>query len=142
MTGMECTRCGWCCDSLPIPLTYSDIMRFIRQGELNILREISYINNYPKRGTGGFYITKTTFNPKQSCPFLDPKKECTIHAIKPKTCKDFPYGLKQHPECALSCELQPNPSRAQEIQAAQYQDFEQAHLNQVQLLKILVIARH
>lgn len=142
MTGMECTRCGWCCGSLPIPLTYSDIMRFIRQGELNILREISYINNYPKRGTGGFYITKTTFNPKQPCPFLDLKKECAIHAIKPKTCKDFPYGLKQYPECALSRKLQPNPSRAQEIQAAQYQDFEQAHLNQVQLLKILVIARH
>lgn len=139
---IECTRCGWCCSNLPIPLTFNDIMEYQQSGQIKILQEISYIDNYPKKGTGGFYFAKTTFNPKQACPFLDSNMDCSIHTHKPKTCEDYPYGAKKYPNCVLSCALQPNPRRANEIKTTQYSDFEKAHNMKDLLLKILIVSRY
>lgn len=136
----KCKQCGWCCKNLPIPITYSDIMKWV--GSPNILQEISFIDNYPKKGTGAFYIAKTTFNPKQPCPFLDSHMNCSIHRIKPKTCEDFPYGAKHYPNCILSCSLKSNINQANTIKTSQHSDFKRAYLQKERLLKILVMTRY
>lgn len=89
--GFSCTQCGKCCREIPIDIVASDIIRWYNTGRWDLLKEVSYINNYPKKGKGGFYIAKTTFAPKQPCPFLKENK-CGIHNTKPFVCKNAPYA--------------------------------------------------
>lgn len=133
----KCQRCGWCCQNVVINITYSDIVRWLSEDRKGILQEISFIDNYPRKGTGGFYIAKTAFNPKQSCPFLEMNNRvatCKIHSTKPKACQDYP--LSSH--CPNFNETPPN---LEQIKRGQIKDFKMAFNNRRILLNALIEAR-
>lgn len=133
--GFKCQCCGWCCKNVVINVCYSDIMRWEKEERLDILREISYIDNYKKVGNG-FYIAKTAFNPKQPCPFLKDGL-CSIYATRPLSCKDFPLGVKKS-ECPAFVF---DSEAYKEIVKNQRDDFRRSYENSKELFEILVKAR-
>ena len=139
----RCRRCGKCCENLVINVCYSDIIRWFNNGRNDILQEVSFINNYPKNGTGGFYITKTALNPKQACPFLITESDiitCSIHDTKPKACIHFPASSEKVDFCLVS-KVSSKETREQ-LKKDQRKDFKMAHDNWQSLLAILVQARN
>lgn len=137
----ECIQCGKCCKEIIINVSYSDIIRWYKTKRYDILSEVSFINNYPKKNTGGFYIAKTTFNPKQPCPFLDKDNLCTIHDTKPRACKDAPIGNLTFKVCPV---FDPNdiPDRLRNrVRHDQEQDFKLAFKKYLYLLDLLHKAR-
>jgi len=134
----RCKRCGWCCRNIVISISYSDIIRWFNEGNNDVLREISFINNYPKKNTGGFYIAKTTFNPKQPCPFLE-KNECSIYDTRPICCRDYPTKSEQS---CIGCKTAKfNKKEQKRIRQEQYKDYKMAYDNWRSLLKILIESR-
>ena len=96
----ECIGCGNCCRERAIDIAFSDILRWSDEKRWDILREIYYIDNYPYKGRGGFYIEKS-INKKdieRPCPFLMNNK-CLIHSTKPGGCKDAPHAYTEFNEC-------------------------------------------
>ena len=88
---IECKRCGRCCKELPIDIGHSDITRWNRERRTDILKEVSFLNNFPSKGYGGFYIEKTLLKSdreKKPCPFYI-KSECSIYSTRPMVCKDY-----------------------------------------------------
>lgn len=140
MGKFACRRCGWCCRNLTINVSYSDIIRWFNMGRNDILHEVSFIDNYPKNNTGGFYIAKTVFAPKQQCPFLE-NNVCEIYETRPLSCKDFPLGHKNEPSCEGSKGFCFSKTVEAQIKQKQSRDFRIAHNNRKLLLKILVVAR-
>jgi len=138
---VECQKCGWCCRTFPINIAYSDLLKWIGMGRKDILREISFIDNYPKKGQGGFYVAKTTFNPKQPCPFLTAENQCNIHEIKPITCKNSPTGRKRYEECYLSQYRRLSKKEEEHLKHLLQNDFQQALNNKDHLLNALILAR-
>lgn len=63
----------------------------MKQKRYDVLYHVSYIDNYPFTGTGGFYIRETALAPKRDCPFLEDNK-CGIYSTRPLACKDYPHG--------------------------------------------------
>lgn len=146
MTKFNCQRCGWCCEQIVIDVSQSDIHRWVRAGRFDILKEISFINNYPRKGTGNFYIAKTTFNPKQPCPFIAKEngvKSCAIQDIKPRACRDYPWSCTKMEGCPAFSEIQnKNLSKRNQVLQSQRKDFKKTFFNRKELLHILVRARN
>lgn len=139
----QCQRCGWCCKNVVINVSYSDIVRWLHQERNDVLKEISFINNYPRKGTGGFYIAKTTFNPKRPCPFLEDGETsiCKIYDTRPVACRDAPLGYTKFYGCPAFNKTEIPEATRNKIKKRQYQDFRKAHNNWKQLLNILVETR-
>jgi Fe-S-cluster containining protein len=95
--GFKCIRCGNCCETYPIDVLYADICRWDKECRDDILQQVSFIANHPRKGLGGFYIEKTLREPKESCPFLV-DKSCSIYETRPMVCVDFPLSRKS-PNC-------------------------------------------
>jgi len=151
LSTFQCRRCGWCCRNVVINIAYSDIVRWFNEGRNEILQEVSFIDNYPKKGTGGFYIAKTSFNPKQPCPFLGSENGlavCSIYETRPIVCRDFPYGRDIKTTTAMSCAMYPEPhfildrTICRQVKKRQFRDFKMAFDNRRQLLNILIVARN
>lgn len=139
----ECNQCGRCCKEITINISQSDILRWKEENRKDILREVSWLNNYPRKNTGGFYIIKTTYNPKQSCPFYK-GDICSIHDIKPKACRDYPFSQSQgevFSECFMFGLDGKFPLKRKKIKKSQYKDFKKAFDNQGRLMPILIEAR-
>jgi len=96
-----CIGCGNCCKERAIDITFSDILRWGDEKRMDILREIYYIDNYPRKGLGGFYIEKSIDkkDEKRDCPFLTVDNKCSIHNTKPSGCKDAPFAYTEFKEC-------------------------------------------
>ena len=139
---MECQKCGECCRTFPIDVTYNDIMRWEASDRKDILREVSFINNYPEKGYGGFYIEKTLRNPKQSCPFLREDNTCHIYGTHPLVCEDFPFSHDKKCCCPAYNPEEFSPNARSEINERQEKDFKKANENFNQMMAILVKARH
>lgn len=135
----KCKQCGWCCKNKVISVAYSDIVRWFNQGRKDILKEISFINNYPRKNTGAFYIAKTTFNPKQACPFFE-NGLCSIYETRPRCCRDFPN--KPEPKCIGCKTAKFDMDYREKVRKKQYLDYKRAHNNIRQLINILVEARN
>jgi len=112
-------------------------MRWSNDGRNDILQEISFIANYPRKGVGGFYIAKTAFNPKQPCPFYDGK--CKIYDTRPMACRDFPLASSGNGVCEAY--VKPPKIVVREIKRRQKKDFKQANQQMHSLLKIITEAR-
>ena len=100
----KCVGCGNCCKKRAIDITFSDILRWSDQKRWDILREVYYIDNYPQKGQGGFYIEKSLKKKEdlnRQCPFLMDENECSIHDTKPSGCKDAPLAYKEFKECLV-----------------------------------------
>ena len=101
---MKCVGCGNCCRERAIDITFSDILRWSDEKRRDILREVFYIDNFPQKGQGGFYIEKslkTKENLNRQCPFLTDENKCSIHNTKPSGCKDAPLAYKEFNECSV-----------------------------------------
>lgn len=100
----NCQKCGNCCRTRSIDITFSDILRWNEEKRWDILSEISYIDNFPQVGQGGFYIEKslkTKEDLSRHCPFLTQSNECSIHDTKPSGCSDAPFAYSEFNECPV-----------------------------------------
>ena len=137
---MNCIGCGNCCRERAIDIAFSDILRWSDEKRWDILKEIYYIDNYPYKGQGGFYIEKS-INKKdmeRHCPFLVDNK-CLIHNTKPGGCKDAPHAYKEFKECPVF--KRPNDDVINSTVKKQTQDIARAkrHFNIV--MSVLTKAR-
>ena len=101
---MGCIGCGNCCRERTIDITFSDILRWNNEKRWDILREVYYIDNFPHKGQGGFYIEKslkTKEDLNRQCPFLTDENKCLIHNTKPSGCKDAPLAYTEFKECPV-----------------------------------------
>ena len=138
---MTCIGCGNCCRERAIDIAFSDILRWSDEKRWDILNEIYYIDNYPHKGQGGFYIEKS-INKKgedRPCPFLMDNK-CLIHSTKPGGCKDAPLAYKEFKECPIF--KKPNDDVINSTVKKQTQDISRAkrHFNIV--MGVLIEARN
>jgi Fe-S-cluster containining protein len=101
---IDCTRCANCCKTMPPGLTGQDIERIA--GHLGLSEEAftaAYLVANPEEG--GYHMKETP------CPFLGKDDRCTIYAIRPEACRDFPHTDKEgftwrtylHAANTLSC---------------------------------------
>lgn len=99
----NCIKCGNCCRTRAIDVSFSDLLRWDRERRSDILVEISFVNNYPFKGRGGFFIEKSlkkVNEPTRHCPFLV-NNECSINDTKPSGCADAPLAYETFPECPV-----------------------------------------
>ena len=92
----KCQRCGECCKTLPIDIGYGDITRWNKEGRKDILRRVSFIDNYPETGYGGFYFEETLLKKdrvKSPCPFFG-ESGCGIYETRPMACRYYPDNHK------------------------------------------------
>ena len=94
---IPCFRCGICCTRYQPPLTHQDVDNIA--GALGISRRM-FISRYAvKVPTKEGYLLKRT---DEGCIFLawdaDGKARCTIHASRPKACRDWIPSLSKR-EC-------------------------------------------
>jgi len=139
----SCLGCGNCCKTRAIDITFSDILRWSEQKRWDILREISYIDNYPTKGQGGFYIEKSLKKKEdlnRQCPFLMDENECSIHDTKPSGCKDAPLAYKEFNECPVFEKAPDNI--VNEMVKKQTQDIMAAKKNFNIVMNVLVEARN
>lgn len=138
MGRFKCQICGKCCKEIVINIAYSDITRWLAQKRYDILYQISWIDNYPKEGTGGFYIRETALAPKRSCPFLVDNK-CNIYDTRPRACADFPHGHDIWKPCPAWEEIDYHIENKKHLRTKveQYQDFKKAHESRHHLIKRL-----
>ena len=135
----SCLRCGQCCRLIVINVTHSDIVRWHSQRRGDILGEVSYIDNYPVKGKGGFYIEKTARFPKRPCPFLTEDNLCSINDTKPGVCFDAPLGYKSFGVCPV---FEKSPDGVVElIRNKQAEDFLMAKRHFESMMAKLVEAR-
>lgn len=137
-----CQQCGKCCREVTINIAASDIRRWLHERRTDILREISFINNYPRKGTGGFYIAATAKAPKEPCPFLVDNL-CGIHETKPKACEDFPHGHSVWRTCPAweAIDFRVDKRKHARAVKTQFRDFKDAHENRHHFLKKLIETR-
>ena len=96
-TPIPCFRCGICCTRYQPPLTTKDIDNVARALAMSRRR---FIYRYAvKVPTKEGYLLKRT---NEGCIFLawdaDGKARCTIHASRPKACRDWIPSLSKR-EC-------------------------------------------
>ena len=68
------------------------------------MKEIYFIDNYPRKGQGGFYFEKSIpkkEDMKRHCSFLTDENKCAIHNTKPSGCKDAPLAYTEFKECPV-----------------------------------------
>lgn len=144
MKHFTCQRCGWCCKNIIICVSYSDIIRWQRQNRVDILSEVSWLHNYPRMGTGGFYVLKTALNPKRACPFLlekDGKTSCDIQITKPRACVDAPASLEKEVMEGCPSYIESSNKARKLIANSQHKDFREAFDKRMPLIAILETAR-
>lgn len=142
MTFSKCIGCGNCCRKRSIDITFSDILRWSDQKRWDILSEVSFIDNYPTKGQGGFYIEtslKTKEDMDRHCSFLTSDNLCSIHDTKPRTCSDAPLGYKEFKECPVF--ERASDSVANKVIKKQMRDIMAARKNFNIVMNVLVKAR-
>jgi len=135
-----CIGCGNCCRTRVIDITFSDILRWNEQKRWDILKEVSFIDNYPIKGQGGFYIEKSAKAPKRPCPFLTSDNKCSINDTKPSGCSDAPLAYKVFPECSVF--EKPSDDVIEAMINKQTQDIIAAKKNYNIVMNVLVEARN
>jgi len=118
-------------------------MRWWEEKRYDILKEISFLKNYGENADG-FYIAKTTFNPKQPCPFLKDNL-CSIHDTEPISCKDFPEAHAKHEkekiEFPARKDFDLDKEKLVKLKKEQALDFKKAEKNKEYLFKLLIDSR-
>jgi Fe-S-cluster containining protein len=89
---IDCTRCANCCKTMPPAVTTEDIRRISRHLNLSEQAFIAaYLTVDPDERC---YVIKTA-----RCPFLGDDDRCTIYAIRPDVCRQFPHTDKEGFSC-------------------------------------------
>lgn len=85
---VDCTRCANCCKTMQPAFTDEDIGRIA--GHLGLDRDVfaaTYLEADPDEGG-----QRTKSMP---CPFLGQDERCTIYAVRPQACREFPHTDKE-----------------------------------------------
>jgi len=98
LTEIECFRCGICCIRYRPKVTLKEMKRIARKLGMSIDAFMSaYVRAVPTKEA---YILQSSAD---TCPFLrwdekDVKAACSIHALRPKACRNWVPSLSR-PEC-------------------------------------------
>lgn len=139
MNQFICKKCGECCRQLVICLTYSDIMRWVKQNRQDILRETVFAKGAPQGD--GFYFEHTITAPKKPCLFLK-ENRCSIHKTKPACCKAVPDSLNKFDICPVwKKDKHFSKKRFEKINRSLDKDFKACVINFKQFLEITFMAR-
>jgi Fe-S-cluster containining protein len=133
----KCQQCGKCCEEMAICISYSDFKRWEAENRKDILKEISFAEDFPK--DTGFYFYKTILEPGSPCPFLKDNL-CSIHDTKPTGCRGFPYGVDEV-ECPQWKPEYLNKKRLKKIKRKQYKDYKKALTHFDEIYPLIVGAR-
>ncbi len=101
MGGYACRQCGQCCRTLDYhhECTAEDYSRWQTLGREDILQWVRCIPGSAGRTAYRIWVAPGTTEPVDECPFLANGPAagqvfCTIHAIKPGICRQYPYTRK------------------------------------------------
>jgi len=85
---IDCTRCANCCKTMTPAVSAEDIDRIA--GHLAMSRE-AFITAYlvVDEDEGGYRMKAAP------CPFLGADDRCTIYAVRPDDCRQFPHTHKE-----------------------------------------------
>lgn len=83
----RCRKCGNCCRSVQVPITYSDIKRWKREQRWDILAEVRWMVDEKRNLELPVFIRSAINN---VCPFLSRSNRCKIYETRPRVCRDFP----------------------------------------------------
>ena len=89
---IDCTRCANCCKTMPPAVSAEDVERIA--GHLGVSRE-AFVADFlvADEEEGGYRIKAAP------CPFLSDDDRCTIYAVRPRVCREFPHTDKEPFAC-------------------------------------------
>lgn len=131
-----CERCGWCCKNLSINISYSDIMRWLREQRWDILRQVNFVRFKKEEG---FYFGKTVGEKRVDCSFLVFENggfACLIYDTRPKACIDYPMS-QPNSKCPANPKFDKQTTDI--IKSHQYQDYKKIFLHKKEIFLILAI---
>lgn len=80
---IDCLKCANCCKTTPALLSHDDINRISRHLQLS---QKEFIINYTRKDEDGDIVLNKT-----PCTFLNSDNTCSIYAVRPYACKDYPH---------------------------------------------------
>lgn len=80
---IDCLECANCCKSISPAITNRDIDRIAKYMKRS---PSSITEQYMNLDADGDYVFKS-----QPCPFLQNDNYCTIYAVRPKACREYPH---------------------------------------------------
>lgn len=134
----NCIKCGECCRQIVIPITHSDIIRWVQQERKDILRQVTFCRGAPQGD--GFYLEQTITAPKKPCPFLV-NDQCGIHETKPRACRDAPHSMTSFSVCSEWSEACIDRKRLKKIRRKQEKDFKKCVVHFKELMEITFRAK-
>jgi hypothetical protein len=84
---VDCTRCANCCKTMDIRVSEEDVARIA--GHLN-MASAEFVERYAAVDEEG----NRRFSQKP-CPFLGEDDRCTIYAVRPTDCREYPHTDKE-----------------------------------------------
>lgn len=107
----ECTFCGHCCHSWPVPLTAGDVERIKAISAIEAISAkvgesppIALLSERERKESGLVGYTSALLKDKGGkCSFLNDENLCLLHGTeaKPSMCQLFPYSFLHCPEGVL-----------------------------------------
>jgi Fe-S-cluster containining protein len=101
MDSFECRQCGCCCRSLDYhhEVGAEDVELWRSSGRRDILRWVDTVFQEDEPVGYRIWVVPGTRELAPTCPFLkkDPttnRWDCTIHAVKPRICRNYPVSRK------------------------------------------------
>jgi Fe-S-cluster containining protein len=85
---VDCRRCANCCRTLHIRFEEQDIEQIAEHLSLST---VEFIETYLELDQD----TRAYKTRDKPCPFLDDDNRCTIYAIRPTVCREYPYTDKE-----------------------------------------------
>lgn len=146
----HCQRCGRCCKTKKINITYSDVTRWENEGRFDILSEVNLVQFKKDVAFTGFYFGKSALG--NGCPFLifdGVKTSCRIYETRPKCCRNQPEciepnsdKLKDWKTCqGIKNRTQFDESYFRKIREDEHEDLKQAYIHRKQVFEIIRQAR-
>ena len=101
----QCTFCGHCCHTWPVPLTEGDVARMqaVSQADEAPL-PIAFLSERERKESGLIGYTSALLKDAEGkCSFLNEENLCRLHEseAKPSMCRLFPYSFLHCPEGVL-----------------------------------------
>lgn len=98
----QCTFCGHCCHTWPVPLTEGDLERIQAVSETPVSFAVLSERERKESGLIG-YTSALLKDAKGKCSFLNEENLCRLHETeaKPSMCRLFPYSFLHCPEGVL-----------------------------------------
>jgi uncharacterized protein len=84
---IDCTKCANCCKTAATGFQRSDIERIAKH--LGVEPD-QFAAKYLEKDEFGDLLLKTV-----PCPFLGSDDRCTIYAVRPQDCRDYPHTHKE-----------------------------------------------